>query len=236
MDLDKLAKIEPPTDEQAVEQDLERWLDGGHPVMHRPPWAITDNNSADWAIQRLAECRARVQEYRDTIALWQNALDRIDAAGDWFEDRLKEWAVANRTPQRKSFPLAHGTVGTRSSQQRIEVVDEPAAIAWAKVAAPAAVKSTERFLKSEVGGAASIVQCVMALRATDKATGEYELIAVDVAPLDPARLAKLQTKLGDGFVVEPVFEQYVLDPTGAQVPGLTVKPAEVTASVTPLGL
>lgn len=239
MDLEAIAGVtDPSIDEDAVGAEVTGWVEGRDVDSIaqglREPWKITSLGAADWAIRRLAECQARAQEYRDEIALWQDAARRIESAGEWFEDRLKEWAVEQRSPQRKTFPLAHGTVSTRQSQPKIEVVDEPAAILWAKVAAPGAVKVTEAFRVSEVKGAADIVECVVAFAATNKSTGEMERIEVEPAPVDPERIAALVDKMGDGYVVEPIMALRVVDTNGKMVPGLAVRLGSVTASVTPL--
>lgn len=234
MDLDVIAAVPPAVDEGAVQAELEAYLAGRD--VERAPWRITTLGQADWAMRQYGDIQARVQEYRDEVALWQAALKRVEQAGDWLEERLKEWGADQRTPQRKSFPLAHGTVYTRESKQRIEVVDEDAALGWAKVACPDAVKVTEEFRVSMVGDAARIQDCVVAFTSTNKATGEAETITLKSGPvpLDPERLAALRDKLGDGYQVDPIVKPYVVDGAGALVPGMRVRAATVTASVTPL--
>lgn len=234
MDLEAIAAVPAPVDEGVVQNEVAVYVEHGRMV--EQPWRITSLGAADWAMRQLAECDTRARQYGDEIALWTQVRDRIGRAGEWFEDRLKEWAVGERTPQRKTFPLAHGSVATREGKARIEVVDEDAAIVWAKSTCPDAVKTTEKFMVSEA--CASIVECVIAFTATDKATGEVERIPLKdgPAPLDADRVAALREKMGDGYVVEPETQLYVLDGVGLPVPGLGVKLGSITATVTPLGL
>lgn len=232
MDLEAIAGVQPPVDERVVQGEVEVYVE--HGVMSAEPWRIESVGAADWAMRRLAECEARVIEYQGEVALWESVRDRVARAGEWFEDRLKEWAVSERTEQRKTFPLAHGTVRTSKRQPGIMVTDEDAALAWATSECPDAVKTTTKFLVSEA--CAKVTECVVAFTSTDKTTGEVERIPVDPSPLDPVRLDALRAKLGDGYVVEPVIDLFVVDTLGRLVPGLAVKPGTVTASVTPLGL
>lgn len=131
MDWNAVAGVEPPVDEDAVEAELVAYVAGAvEPV--REPWSITTPGQADWAMRRLADAREQERGMRDEVTLWQAAAARLSTAGNWFEDRLKEWALAHRTKERKTFPLAHGSIGTTERKAAIEVVDEDAAIEWAK--------------------------------------------------------------------------------------------------------
>lgn len=261
MDLDRLAAVEPAVDERAVEEELALYLSppppptrGASAAPAREPWKITSVAAADWAMRMLGDCKARVQEYDDQITLWQRARRQIATAGDWFEERLKEWGIGERTPQRKSFPLAHGTIQTRETQPRAVVVNEDQAIAWAKVVVPDAVKVEESFLISRAG--VTVEPLVVAFASTQKATGDVETIPVDrlkmqPAPLDQLMFANLQERLGDGFVVEAVTELFAVHHTTMTVgegehaeevdsvvivPGLDVQDGAVTATVRPLGV
>lgn len=235
MDLDKVAGIEPAVDEAAVEAELARYLAGEPEPEGREPWRITTVGQADWAIEQVAAAHRRRQGYQDEIDLWGAALKRLTAAASWLEERLKEWAAANRTDKVKSFPLAHGTVATRASKRAIDVVDEGAAIGWAKTAAPDAVKVEESFLVSMVGDAARIVEVIVAYESIDKATGGIERVPTPKpAVFDAAKFERLRARLGDGYEVRPVMDWAVLDTADNLVPGLAVRPERVTATVTPL--
>lgn len=235
MDLEHLAGIEPAVDEDAIQDEVEHYLGGVE--LHREPWKITNIGQADWAMRRVAECRALAERYDGEVLLWQAARGRIDGAVDWFEDRLKEWAIAERTPSVKTLRTAHGTVATRESKPKIAVVDEEAAIVWAKTARPEAVKMTERFLVSEIGDAASIGAVAVAWVATNKQTGEVERIEIaQHKQWTPERSQIIQDTMGDGYVVDVELQAAVIDVEGVEVPGLAVVDGKVTATVTPLGL
>lgn len=235
MDWDKIAAVTPPVDVDAVEAELTAYLDQVDPVVKREPWRITNLAQADWAMRRVAEAQAVIEQYKDQVTLWKAALSRVEDAAEWFDARLQEWAIEQRTPSRKSFPLAHGTVSTREAPARIEVLDADAAVDWARAACPDAVKVTTEFLVSKIGDAARIAPCVVEWVAVDKTSGEVDRQAVtSIVVFTDEGLADLQERLGDGFVVEARTELRVLDKANAPVPGLGVKPSAVTASVKPL--
>lgn len=246
MELERLAAIPPAVDEQRVEDELREYMGDQPANPARQPWRITSLGAADWAIRMLGDARAQVQRYDDEIELWKRARARVDNVAGWFEERLKEWAVAERTDRVKSFPLAHGTISTRESKPRAIVVDEAAAIAWARQHAPEALKVETSFLISQAG--VQVAELVVGFTSTDKSSGEVETLTV--APVVPheAKLTELRERLGDGFVVEPILELFpvatvevVAEPGVARaktriVPGLAVKPGDVSATVKPLGL
>jgi hypothetical protein len=240
MDIERLAAVPAAVDEDAVMAEMVEWLDGGRQQTQRPGWAlreswrITNVGQADWAMRKVGEVREREQEYDDQIKLWQEAKRRMAAAADWLEDRLAEWAIERRTDRIKSQQLAHGTVATSKHQPRIEVVDEAAVIEWARSDCPGAIRTVERFLKSEVGEAWRIGQVLVGWEATDKATGEIEKVPVDVpVAFDEDDLTDLQARM-PGHSVHAVTELGVVDQDGYVVPGVVVEPERVTASIRPL--
>jgi hypothetical protein len=231
MDLERIAAVELPVDEAVIEAELNDYVQGAPLAGRIEPWKITNVGQADWVMRKLADVTAYRQELDDQVSLWQAARDRVKRAGEWFEARLREWAIAQRTKERKTFPLAHGTVGTRESKARITVFDEQLAIEWARKACPGAIKKSESFLISQVteAKAASIEEFVVAWRVTDKATGEQTEHA-------PGSVVEVDDLRASGHVVEMITELRVVDAEGKLVPGLGVREAEVTATVTPLGL
>lgn len=240
MDIDKLAGLVPVVDENAVEAELEAWLDGTedqHP-QRSEPFAITSVELADWALRKLATIRAGIQEYDAIVARWQEAGKRLRDADKWFCDRLEQFALENRTKDQKSWRLAHGTVRTTAHGARIVVTDDEAAVAWAEEHQPDAVRVTKKVLVSELKDHVKPTEVVVAYTATEKATGEVQ--TVEVAPVIAAAAAKLlegiAENLGDGYVVEPITELRARTTTGAEVPGIDVQYPYVTASATPLHL
>lgn len=247
MDWEKLAGIESPVDEDEVEAQINVHLGGSRGLEGRekgpdgewrdkPVWRIETEGAANWALVKVAEARERERRYQAEIDLWQRALRQIKGAADFLEERLKEWAVAQRTKARKSFPLAHGTVSTRDVKPRIVVDDEHEAVAWAEAHCPGAVKVTKEFRVSEAKEQLRIVPIVEGFVATNRATGEVERIEVEWAPLDEDKLAQLRERM-EGWSVEPITGgAIVVDDGGKVVPGLSVIPGRISATVTPLGM
>lgn len=235
MDWDALAAVESPVDEAAVEAELTEYVTGDEVAgPRREPFRIQSVGAADWCMRRVAEAQRRVQDYKDQVTLWTAALRRVEAAGEWFEARLKEWGVAQRTKDTKTFPLAHGTVRTSSKRAAIIVTDEEAAIAWAEQHCPEAVKTEKSFLVSRVSPAAGIMDCVVAWEAINKEDGELQRIPVDSPrPLNAEVLEGVRDRM-PGHHVEAEVEAMVVDAAGVPVPGLGVRPGETTATVTPL--
>lgn len=236
MDIEQVVGIVPVVDEQAVAQELEAWVNNGHVDPQREPWAIGSLRQADWVMQKLGEAQQIARQYDDEVSLWGKLARNARLAGVWFEDRLKEWAVAQRAEtSRKTFPVAHGNVSTSLFQPSIVVEDEAAALLWASENCSDAVKVERSFLisKAKASGAVRIAQCVSAFKAVDKTTGEVQRIEVATVLLDEDQLESLRVKM-DGFVVEPEIELRVVDAAGHFVPGLAVKPGHVTASVGPV--
>lgn len=233
MDLEAIGGAVAPVDEDAVLAEVEGYVTG-HTNAERQPWRIDNLGQAEWAMLRLADAKRLLTEYRDQISLWEACVQRISRAGDWFEERLKEWGVANRAPNRKTLLTAHGTVATREQKPAIAVVDEAAALAWAREHCPDAIKRGEdEFRVSKIGGAAEIVSCIIGYAATDKASGEAQRFGVESVRFSAERVQQVQEKMGDGFVVEAATQLEVWDSTGP-VPGLGVRPGQVTATVAPL--
>jgi phage host-nuclease inhibitor protein Gam len=105
-------------------------------------WQITTTTSADWAIQRKAECDAEAEEI-DRQA--EAAIARIRARADalkakaargaaYFTYKLAEWAERNRETllhgKKKSRDFIAGTIGWRKAGGRLKVNDKDALLAW----------------------------------------------------------------------------------------------------------
>lgn len=237
--MDKIIGVPAPVDEDVLDQEVAAYVFGTPAPEGREPWRISNLGQADWAMRKLADIRRAEQDYNDQLALWNDAKKRATRAGEFFETLLEDWGVESRTKDRKTFALAHGTVATRESKPRAVVTDKDALLAWAKVQAPDAIKTTEEVLVSHLGEAAKIGAVIVGFEATDKATGDIERIMVDEVGWssdEDDKLGKLRAKMGDGYVVEPILEPAVLGPDDTPVPGMAVAPGKVTATVTPLML
>lgn len=235
MDMEAIAGVVAPVDERAVEAEVTAYVTGHTNAMVAAPWSIESLGQAEWAMRRLAQVRAAEQEYRDEVAMWEAATERVAKAGDWFEERLKEWGLANRTDARKTLLTAHGSVATRKAEPKLMISDQATALAWAKQHCPDAVKVTEEVQISKVTGL-HVGECIVGFVSTDKATGEVERITVEPRPLTDERVAEVQAKLGDGYHVDVLTELFAVDDNGNLPAGFIVKPGSVTATVNPLGL
>lgn len=223
-------------------------------VVGRDPgeaWSITTIGEADWALRKLMEIRQHEQAYADEIALWTAARDRALRAGQFFADALERWGVEQRIATKtKTFPLAHGTISTRSSAPRLVITDEDAALNWLRACEPDAIRTTEKALISAVTTVA-IGTVIVGFEATNKTTGEVEQQMLDLPqPNDPERIAAVAAKLGDEWAVRPITEPAavatVSAPVGTWPPsGLTegqpvlgfgVSDERISATVTPLGI
>jgi phage host-nuclease inhibitor protein Gam len=106
-------------------------------------WAIETVTSLDWALSCVAASEA---EAREADAMAKAAKARIDAKAaqmkaaaerraGFFRFKIEEYAERNRETllgggKKKSRTLLHGTIGWRSSQERIVVTDPQALEAW----------------------------------------------------------------------------------------------------------
>jgi len=245
-DWDALVGVVSPVDEEHVLAEVAEYATGAVPEVRREPWTIRTVGEADWAMRRLADVERRTQEYDDQIALWTDARDRVKRAGEFFVDRLKEWALASRTKDRRTFPLAHGVVATRESKARFAIDDDETVVAWAKERHPGVVRVVESV---NVTGLSSVgvrvAEAVVAFVVVDKETGETVTRGVHVdRPLlvgtdraDAARAALIDALPdADRYAVTVETEQVVVDADGGIVPGVVLVPAKITATVTPSGL
>jgi len=105
-------------------------------------WQITNQTSADWGMQRLAECEAEIAAVE---AQYQSALARLRARYDelvarsqrgigYFKFKLEKWATHERAAllkgKAKSVQMLHGVIGWRKSGGRLHVEDKDALAAW----------------------------------------------------------------------------------------------------------
>jgi phage host-nuclease inhibitor protein Gam len=105
-------------------------------------WKIETLQSADWALQRLAECEAEAEEVERQAAA---AIDRIRRRAEalklkasrgagFFRFKLSEYAETHRKDlvpgKKKSRDFVHGRIGWRKKGGGLEVVDKAALCDW----------------------------------------------------------------------------------------------------------
>ena len=107
-----------------------------------PNWKITDLQSADWALSRLAECQAEAAaidaQAEAAIARIRQRADALKmkaAKGEsFFRFKLSEYAERERSTllhgKKKSREFVHGKIGWRAKPERLEVTDPEALETW----------------------------------------------------------------------------------------------------------
>ncbi len=105
-------------------------------------WRIENPSSADWALQRIAECEAEAEEIeRQARAAIARVTERAEAlkakatrGAGFFRFKIAEYAETHRsevmTGKRKSRDYLHGRIGWRKKGGGLEVVDKAALVAW----------------------------------------------------------------------------------------------------------
>lgn len=109
------------------------------------PWQVTDLSSLEWALERLAAVQTEIAENQrvaeQSIARIQARTANINAnaqrSADFFEAAILAYAKAHKDEllkggRKKSRALPGGTVGWRRQGGGLKVVDENAALGWAK--------------------------------------------------------------------------------------------------------
>ena len=115
---------------------------------------VRDEGSANWVVRKIAECRS----YRDHVARWAQA-ETLRAERQEiflmrrFAGELEAWAreqIGKQHGRAKSLSLPAGVLGFRREPTKLIVVDERALVGWCRTHLPAAIRTTESLLRSEV--------------------------------------------------------------------------------------
>jgi hypothetical protein len=144
---------------EPYESDLDDWLDdqerppdyyesrisdqgetvGNVPEGLRPPWKITDDGAADWALRKLLRAKAEVDKIRlmaqdriDTIRQWQATVSGppIGQVAHW-RGLLEEYALRRRQETGKpSVKLPNGTLATTEHKATVEITSPEHLLAW----------------------------------------------------------------------------------------------------------
>lgn len=142
LDLVRTAEtMEPAPAPGDVPAEIADYADEQDPEV-RAGWQIQTLGSADWALQRVAECEA---ESREILAQAAEAKRRIDERADklrlraergiaFFKFKLLAYAEQNRAAllrgSRKSHDFVHGRIAWRVKPTRLVVTDKAALEAW----------------------------------------------------------------------------------------------------------
>lgn len=114
------------------------------PAEMQAEFHVTDERSANWVLRKLAEARMRVSKALEWAAheeeAGKNEEEHLMAR---FGSELQEFAArAIEGGKKKSLSLPAGTVGFRSSPEKIEVKDDDAYIEWVERSFPGALNVT----------------------------------------------------------------------------------------------
>jgi phage host-nuclease inhibitor protein Gam len=113
------------------------------PEGHAGPWQPQTIRDVEWCLERVGEAEAdrleilaQMDAARDAILKRGTAIiDKAECRAEWFRSLAESYAAAHRDEfvrgKSKSRELLSGTVGFRASAEKVVVVDEAAAIAWA---------------------------------------------------------------------------------------------------------
>jgi hypothetical protein len=212
-----------------------------------PRWEITDLGAAEWAMRHVAEAaaqqaalQAQADEWGHRIQQWYHqAAMPLLARRTFFEGHLNRWAIAEREAGHgKTQTMPSGRVMTREQKPAVEVADEAAVIAWAD----------ERGVGDDVAPAQPRKVYVNPLR--DHVQARPVVTAARVVLSDGEVLywhadthEQPLPGVGDGWPspeeaealvaqVEPqAWHLEALDTDGQPVPGVTIRPGKVTATV-----
>ena len=104
-------------------------------------FSIKDMGSANWAAGKIAmwqnEIERRKAQAREFVAEAERNVRRLKFL---FMGQLEEWAKLNIPQDKKSLKLPLATLKFSDTQEKIEVTDDKAAVAWATVNLPDAVE------------------------------------------------------------------------------------------------
>jgi phage host-nuclease inhibitor protein Gam len=129
--------------------------------METNSFEVTDMKSADWCIAKIGEAKRRIEERNAIVAEYKKRLDERLAETniadvrqvEFMESLLRPWAEMEiMKGKTKSLKLPCGTLGLRAGRESVVIDDEAAAIEWAELFKPEAVKITKSIYKSEING------------------------------------------------------------------------------------
>lgn len=119
----------------------------------------------DYLLEKITERRkdvAHAQEVAerrmDMIRSWlTEETAKAEREIEWLEKQIRlsfpqtvDQLRSERDTKKKSVSLPHGTIGFRSSQDTVDVVDEEKALRWAEDSCPDAIKVKRRVLKTPI--------------------------------------------------------------------------------------
>ena len=125
----------------------------------REPFVVDDDSKADWAMRKLASIRRKQSDNKaifdreiKRVAEWLEKVNTdLERDAEWFEANLRPYALTERSKDRKSIVLPHGTIKTISGRVKFDIEDETKFIEWAETNAPELVRIKKEIDKKALG-------------------------------------------------------------------------------------
>lgn len=101
---------------------------------------VTSESKADWVIKKILAIEDEIDRIERQH---ERRVKQLEREKEFFKIRfgaeLEGWIRANLNGRKKSIDLPHGRAGFRKSQETIEIIDQDAAVDWAKENCPSAL-------------------------------------------------------------------------------------------------
>jgi hypothetical protein len=211
-------------------------------------WQITDEKTAAWAMAKLAEYDAQIEEVRVQVAEWRDRLDGYERdrtaepmrRASFLEGRLARWALDRRAANPKgpaTFPLPSGKIRTQVRKATVDIASAPSAIAWLKANRPKLaaqiVKTVEKILITDVR---KYVEVSDSLVGFEVGLSCGHVVDID-GPAEVGQEVRCDHDDHDEKIMRTIEEilseraEMAATIHGKPVPGLIVAPEHVIASV-----
>lgn len=136
---------------ETTQAEILGYLEADEAPAERPPWAVASEADAIWAADRVLTARQRrdriVEQCRAMIARAERDAQRAEA---FFLPLLEHWARLNPPAKGKTIHLPTGQLAFRRVPGGPRVVDDAAALDWARAALPDAVRVVESVDKAAI--------------------------------------------------------------------------------------
>jgi phage host-nuclease inhibitor protein Gam len=133
----------PPLRVGMLPEHLADYRDEEEPEIGGPGFHIMNPQTADWGLSRVAMLKAELRDIEEQARAAKERIDRraeslkakVQRGIAYFEFKLLEYAETHKKAllgggKKKSRSFVHGVIGWRSSQERLEVKDAKALVAW----------------------------------------------------------------------------------------------------------
>ncbi len=125
----------------------------------REPFIVDNDSKADWAMRKLASIRRKQSDNQtifdrevERVTEWlQKVNTDLERDAEWFESNLRPYALQERSKDRKSIVLPHGTIKTISGRVKFDIEDESKFLEWAESNAPELVRVKKEIDKKALG-------------------------------------------------------------------------------------